>query len=409
MVNPAERVVFFIPTLEVGGAERVVVTIVNNLRHWEPVLVLWVNRGSLAREVRKGVEVYALSSGRSSGEPGGENRFRTWKTRFRMTLSRLLPGRLAGVVIKAHRLAKLAHTGRIPILVSFLTMPNVIAIMAKVLFNRRLKVIVNVHDVTSRILKHSELKTTERFLLYWLVRLFYPRADLIVTVAEGVKHDLVQSFGISAAKIVVVWNPVDIEGIRVRAKEPVEHPWFQDRRGPLIVGVGRLVKLKGFDLLIRAFAQVPEQLGARLVIVGDGKERPALEELVGDLGLSERVALLGFQENPWKYMARADMFVLSSLTEGFPNVLGEALALGVPVLATDCSPGVREYLGDNECGLLVPPGDVGALAEGIKRLLSDLDLRARLAERGRKRVTAFDLPRAVERYEALLTGVLQQT
>jgi glycosyltransferase involved in cell wall biosynthesis len=145
---------------------------------------------------------------------------------------------------------------------------------------------------------------------------------------------------------------------------------------------------------------------AKLAIIGDGEERAALESLVRELGLTDRVMLLGFQENPWRYMARADLFVLSSLTEGMPNVIGEAMALGLPVVATDCSPGVREYLDDGRAGLLVPPGDPRALARGIEQLLSDDPLRQELARRGRERIVQFDLSATVGAYESLLEHLL---
>lgn len=387
-------ILFFIPTLDAGGAERVCLHYVNNLQTVYPIFVLQFQRGQLFQEVKPDVAVLELNTSTP------EQLYRRWPRWLR-------PFYHSHMLWKqAHQLNVFAEQHNCSAIISFITLPNIIAIFAKVFFHRRLKVIINVHDVTSRILEHSKLKRHERFLLRWLVQLFYPRADLIVAVAEGIKRDLVENFKISAQKIAVIYNPIDVQGIRRRAAEPVLHPWLNNKEILLIVAVGRLVKLKGFELLIRAFARLSQKLNARLIIIGEGEERQKLEQLIDSLGLSERVALLGFQENPWKYMACVDLFVLSSLTEGLPNVIGEAMALGLPVLATDCSPGIREYLQDGQYGLLVPPGDVNALAQGLERLLTDSKLRQRLAQNAYKGVEAFDLSRIVEAYEAALARVI---
>ena len=166
--------------------------------------------------------------------------------------------------------------------------------------------------------------------------------------------------------------------------------------------VGRLVQLKGFDLLIRAVARLPVSLRARLLIVGEGDQRIALEALIAELRLTDRVSLLGTQANPWKFMARADVVALASRSEAFPNVIGEALALSRPVIATNCSPGVSEYLDGGRYGVLVPPEDVDALARGLERILTDPSLRRELATHAASRVEAFGLRPVVDRYEGLV-------
>jgi glycosyltransferase involved in cell wall biosynthesis len=170
----------------------------------------------------------------------------------------------------------------------------------------------------------------------------------------------------------------------------------------LVVSVGRLVQLKGFDLLIHAFAKVRVSPKARLIIVGEGEQREELEALISELDVRDRVALLGTQANPWKYMARADVVALASRSEAFPNVIGEALALGRPVIATECSPGVAEYLDHGRYGMLVAPNDVDALAAGLERILSDEALRQRYAAAAPSRADSFDVQRIADRYETLL-------
>lgn len=398
---------FFIPTMEAGGAERVCVQYINYLQAFERSLLLQVRQGPLLETLNPDIPIAGIFEPTTldKSRRGKLSRGTVWWSRWIWEgLRKIEPVYYCySLLWQARKIAKLArHQGCFAV-VSFITLANIIAIFTKVLFYRPLKIVINVHDVTSQILEHSKLERYERFLLRWLIRLFYPRADIIVAVAHGIKRDLIESFGIPAHKIVVIYNPIDGRSIRARAAEPVDHPWFGSHKEPLIVAVGRLVKLKGFDLLIRAVAQL--SLPARLVIIGDGDERSTLEHLITELGLTDRIALLGFQGNPWKYMARADLFVLSSLTEGMPNAIGEAMALGLPVLATDCSPGVREYLDDGQAGLLVSPGDLGALASGIERLLLDEPLRKELARKGQERIKQFDLSMAIGAYEKLLQSL----
>jgi glycosyltransferase involved in cell wall biosynthesis len=401
--------------MEVGGAEYVCLQYINHLRSFEGCLLLQVRSGPLLSQLQATVPVFELFERTSAlSEAPQQPRLLRHLSCCAARLHHLVLSGLRkmgplhycySLLWQAHRVAELAHQHNCSTCVSFITLVNVIAVLAKVFFYRQLRVVINVHDVTSQILEHSKLRRFERFLLKRLIRFCYPWADAIVAVAQGIKRDLIESFGVPADKIVVIYNPIDVHRVRSRAAEPVIHPWFADRSMPLIIAVGRLVKLKGFDLLIRSVAQL--SIPARLAIIGDGEERAALECLVTQLGLTDRVVLLGFQENPWKYMAQADLFVLSSLTEGMPNVIGEAMALGLPVLVTDCSPGVREYLDGGRAGLLVPPGDPRALARSMEQLLSDASLRRELARRGYERVAQFDLPTTVRAYESLLEHLLQ--
>ncbi len=155
-----------------------------------------------------------------------------------------------------------------------------------------------------------------------------------------------------------------------KAKEPVEHPWFETGELPVILGVGRLMEQKDFPTLIRAFAKVLKVRPSRLVILGSGKERSRLNALVHELGLQNHVAMLAFQNNPYAYMTKAAVFALSSAWEGFGNVLVEAMAQGTPVVSTDCKHGPREILDHGKHGLLVPVGDSQAMAEAILNVLS---------------------------------------
>lgn len=227
------------------------------------------------------------------------------------------------------------------------------------------------------------------FLARWLL----PRADIIATVSRGVAKDAA-ALTHAPDKIVTIYNPVEVERVQELAREPVDHPWYAASNVPVVLGVGRLEKQKDFATLIRAFRRVRDKTEARLVILGEGSERTGLEALIDELGLGEDVWLPGFDKNPYRYMARSSVFVLSSIAEGFGNVLLEALAVDTPVVSTDCEAGPREILGDGAYGRLVPVGDVTALARCITEAFADP-----VCDRGRRsRARMFSVDATVERY-----------
>jgi glycosyltransferase involved in cell wall biosynthesis len=161
-------------------------------------------------------------------------------------------------------------------------------------------------------------------------------------------------------------------GLMERAAQSPGHPWFGEPDHPVVIGIGRLVAQKNFRLLIDAFALVKrDHPTARLVILGEGEERGMLEAQIRRLGLQQSVSLPGFVDNPYACLARARVFVLSSDFEGLPTVLIESLAVGTPVVSTDCASGPREVLQDGALGELVPVGEVEAFARGIGRALAN--------------------------------------
>ncbi len=205
----------------------------------------------------------------------------------------------------------------------------------------------------------------ERALRYWPIRLLYPKLDRIAAVSRGVAEDTARIACIRPEVISVIRNPVITPELLTQAALPCPHPWFQPGLPPVILGVGRLQQQKDFPTLVRAFALVRKERPCRLVILGDGGGRAVLLNLIEGLGLASDVDLPGFQTNPYPFLARAALFALSSAWEGSPNALTEAMALGVPVVATDCPSGPRELLDGGRFGPLVPVGDVPALAAAI--------------------------------------------
>jgi glycosyltransferase involved in cell wall biosynthesis len=175
--------------------------------------------------------------------------------------------------------------------------------------------------------------------------------------------------GISRDRISVLYNPVVNDELTNKMKEPVLHPWFQKGHPPLVLSVGRLEAQKDFETLIRAIALVNQRREAYLMILGKGSQSVVLQDLVNKLGIAKVVEMPGYVENPYAYMARANVFVLSSKYEGFPGVLVEAMACGAPVVSTDCPSGPVEILVEGKYGRLVPVGDVAAMAAAIQATL----------------------------------------
>ena len=219
----------------------------------------------------------------------------------------------------------------------------------------------------SAALQHKD--AFSRWLRVFPMRRLYLLASGVVAVSEGVKADTQRVTGLPAGRIVVIRNPVITAKLAEQAAEPVPHPWLADKTVPVVIGMGRLTRQKDFPTLVRAFAALRAELPSRLIILGEGKDRDALEFLARALGVQDNVMLAGFQSNPYAWLARADLFVLSSAWEGSPNALTEALALGVPSVSTDCPSGPREILGGGRYGPLVPVGDAAAMTRVMHETL----------------------------------------
>lgn len=229
------------------------------------------------------------------------------------------------------------------------------------------RVWLQIHSNMSQSL--AQRSAPERWLRRRAMHRLYPLADGIVAVSAGVRDDLVNRFGLDPKRVHIVHNPAIPADLTQRAAEPIPHPWLADKPCPVVMGMGRLTAQKDFTTLVRAFALLQVHAPTRLIVLGDGRNRAELERLVASLRIEDRVHFAGYQENPYAWLAHADLFVLSSRWEGFGNALAEALALGVPSVATDCPSGPREILAGGRYGPLVPVGDAGAMAEAMRATL----------------------------------------
>ena len=220
----------------------------------------------------------------------------------------------------------------------------------------------------------------------------YPRADILVGVSQGVCEGLHQLLGETAPPIRCIYSPMDMAGIKAQSREEPTHPWFRERRGKLLVSVGRLSRMKDHGTMLRALALLPAEF--RLVIFGEGKQRPRLATLVRELELAERVDFPGHSPNPFAHVARADLFVLSSSFEGFCNALLEALIVGTPAVSTDCPSGPREILDGGRYGPLVPVGEPRALADAILETIENPTPQSLLDEA----VARLEIEQAIPKY-----------
>ena len=262
---------------------------------------------------------------------------------------------------------------------------NILAHRAKALARVPVRVYATINSNLSRSLEnYSERESASRLKK---IKKYFPRNDKLIAISEGVASDISGLAGISLERISIAPNPVVKPGLDDLAQEPVTHPWFGAGQPPVVLSVGRLTPQKDFPTLVRAFARFRQTFEARLVILGKGPRRQEVEGVARSEGVEADVDLPGFVANPYSYMARSRLFVLSSAWEGFGNVLAEAMAVGVPVVATDCPSGPNEILENGRLGSLVSVGDEEALASAIEEAwVSSVDIK-KLRESARARFT----------------------
>lgn len=332
-VDTQTKVAVFLPSLAGGGAERAMLNLADGLaRRCAVDLVLARAKGPYLKEVHEPIRLVDLKASR--------------------------------VLTSLPAFVRYLRRERPVALISALNYANVVAVWARRLAGVPSRVLVNEQNTMSRSAPSSP-RRRQRMVPY-LARHFYPWADYVIGNSSGVAADLNQVTGLPSERIKILYNPVVTPDVREKARAPLSHPWFESGQPPVVLAVGRLTQQKDFPTLLRAFAQVRKGRPARLLILGEGVDRPALEALVAQLGLEDDVALPGFVDNPYAYMSRASLYVLSSRWEGLPTVLIEALFCGPPIVATDCPSGAREILADGRHGSLVPVGDVTALAKVIE-------------------------------------------
>lgn len=362
------KLAIFVPSLNGGGAERSMVTLANAiaLRGFSVDLVLAYAEGPYLKDISPSVRVVDLKA--------------------RRVILALWP--LVCYLRKERPIAMLSALGH----------SNVVALLARKLAHISTRMVVSERGFISG--EYNLVRGISAHIIFYLIPFLYRSADGICAVSKEASKDLANFIGIPFQRVQTIYNPFDLERIKILSAEQVNHSWLEPGQPPLVVAIGRLNEAKDFSVLIRAFAHMRQQYAARLIILGEGELRSELESLLEHLNLGPDVVQLpGFVSNPYVWLARCNLFVLSSRREGLPGALIEAMACGAPVVSTNCRSGPDEILDSGRWGRIVPVGDVEGLASAMA-----LTIIMPAAERPNVRLRAadFEQDRAVDAYLRIL-------
>lgn len=327
-----ERICIFITDLDCGGAQRVVLTLCNSFarKGYHVDLVIARGGGILESEISESVNTIILSYTKKKGP---------------IFLYQVIGGFRS--YLKSHQPKAI---------LSSITGANLVACLVRDISVSNIKLVLR-HENTGPNYKG--------FIQSGLVKLFYPKADNIITISQGAASDLVKILRKSKKSVHVINNPINVDNIRIKSGETVNHPWLANKSCPVILAVGRLFPQKDYETLLHAFAMMQSIIKCRLIILGEGPERKKLDELIITLGIDNIVSMPGVVQNPYPMMRSADVYTLTSKWEGLPVALIEAMSLGCKIVATDCHSGPRELLENGKYGTLVPVADRKKLCNAL--------------------------------------------
>jgi len=373
------KVCFVVPSLAGGGAERVAVQVLNALdaERWDRSMFLFERSGPYLDDLSPTIHLEAAAATLSVG------RFARWNA-LRRFIRRARPD----VIV-----AFLSY-------LSVLTAARAAGVGAKVVFA--------VGTPMSAFLTDADYRWSRpwnRRLLSTAMRIGCTVTDLVLATSQGVADDLIESFHGQSARVRVVNNPVDLAAVAAAADEPLDARDAARWHRPVIVAAGRLAAVKNYPLLIEAVAILRQRTPASLFILGEGDQEPALRRIIHERALDDCVHLCGFRANPWSYIARADVFALTSRYEGFGNVIVEAMACGVPVVATSSS-GTREIVETGVTGLLVEAHEPAAFAAALAAVVNDDGLRRTIAASARRHAERYRTESIALAYDRVLTEAL---
>jgi glycosyltransferase involved in cell wall biosynthesis len=362
-MNP--RIALFITSLEGGGAEGAYVLLANEFasKGMQVDLVLGQLRGPYVEQVDGGVRIIELGSNK-------------W-------------------AVLTFRLMRYLKAEQPDVLLSGLDVPNVAAVLATRLAGMPMRCVVSQRAVIRTVWELGYPRTWR----FWVrvLGLAYSRARLVICNSHAAAAEVVNELGVNPLRCEVIHNPLDLNRIAEMANRPLDDPWVSASAPPLLLAVGSLTPRKDMGTLLHAMTIVKRSIKCNLVILGEGPERPVLEALRSELRLEDCVRMPGYDGNPFRWMAAADIVINASLAEGCPNVLQQALACGTAVIATDCPGGTSEILEDGRWGCLVPIRNPEAIAQAIHRTLEE-----EAPPNGPMRARDFEKGRVVDRYLELL-------
>jgi glycosyltransferase involved in cell wall biosynthesis len=322
----------FVPTLHGGGAERVTLLLARGFmeKGYDVDIVLVEHAGIYLDQVPENVNLVDLNR--------------------------------KHVLTSLPRLIRYLRKKRPFVMLSIMDHSNVIALLARRLSGVQSRIVISSHIAPSVSMKYSNFRSK---MVYYIARWCYDWADDIITVSQGVADDLSSVVNISRSNIRTIYNPIITPEISMLAMEKVNCLWLNAFEMPVLITAGRLNVQKDYPTLLQAFSLVVNKIPAKLIILGEGEDRDLLEKMIQELALDDCVCMPGFVKNPYSYISKGSIFILSSLYEGFGNVLVESMGVGTPVISTDCPSGPAEILDNGKYGRLVPVGDAEALARSI--------------------------------------------
>jgi glycosyltransferase involved in cell wall biosynthesis len=366
------KLCFVLPSLNGGGAERAAVQVLNGLDpdRWDRSMFLFAREGPYLAELDGAIAIISADT---------TSRWGRWRA-------------LRAFVVRE----------RPDIVMAFLSYFS--ALSAVRAANTGAKVVFNLQTPMSDFLTDADYQWRGRWhkpAFAAVTRMGYAASDLIVATSNGVARDLTSAFAIDPDRIRVLANPVDLDRVSAASAEAIDETVLPAGTGPLIVAAGRLADAKNYPLMIDAFAILRQKVPARLCILGQGELEGSLRQQIAARGLGASVSLAGFQANPWKYIARADVFLLTSRYEGFGNVLIEAMACGVPVVAT-ASAGTRDIVQHGVNGMLVEVHSPESVAAAIRAILESDGRRTAMSASARISAGRFAIDRVIARYDSML-------
>lgn len=356
------KIIFFLSNLAGGGAQRTIVNLLRNINRDSFSICLTLlnlnNNDPFLPLVPKDVKIINL------------------KSRARNSI---------------FKIRKLIKTNKPDILLSTLPQVNFAVWLGNKLAGNKAKLIL-------RETNYREKGINTSLLYHNIYRKIYNDAHHVIGLSDGVTQHMIKSYGLNPAKVTRIYNPIDIEYIVVKSSESCELHFSKTFK---MVSCGRLVKQKNYPLLVRALAILKEKgyQDFELFILGDGPQKLQLEEMICKYNLKDNIRLIGYQKNPFPYMKMADLFILSSLWEGFGHVIVESMVCGTPVLATDCPHGPREILEDGKYGWLVNNNDHYAMANKLEELILNPNKINDMANKLRNKINTFSVNEITKQYE----------
>lgn len=377
------KVAMIMTDLDDLGVQRVVINLYNHFdrNNIDPTLIVWHKEGKVSSFLKQDKQVFET-------DPG-------------LKKPRLL--------FRLFRYLNIIKTVEPDVILSFVPVTNLSMALIRPWIPRRVPIIMCEHAFLSRAFATGEYKGLFKHLYHFMLRGMYNSTSwrLVMTAQVGI-DDAVDHWKLKPQKITLIRNPQDIGELRLRAAQPSEHPWLTHRTTPVLLAAGRLTPQKGFDRLLRACAKLIQARPCRLIILGRGELESELKALAESLNIAELVDFPGFQTNHLKFIANADLFVLSSVWEAMPMVVAETMAVGTPIVSFDCPSGPREMLDGGDCGFLVPDQDIDALAQTLAYALEHPQEAQAKAAKARAKVEDYDVAKIARRYQELMETAVQE-